>query len=200
MLHCNRTLTTNVNDSFYLSFHYFSFLHSQNDGKNKITYGHGGNTAREKELFSILDLTSTSDWETPGSPQNQALYWLANDDRVALSLDNDEEIKERFAAATLYFATDGPESWKTSLGFLGANSICNWNDDNGEGLNGIFCQDGRVNEINIGKDYALYVTKYQKSKCSKNLMFWLSILCQFEYIINYHIHHSREQSQGYFAK
>jgi hypothetical protein len=74
---------------------------------------------------------------------------------VAFSLENDDEIKERFAAATLYFATNGPEKWNAPLGFLGENSICSWNNDGVEESNGIFCQDGRVNEINIGKNFEI---------------------------------------------
>jgi len=106
----------------------------------------------ETQFRSLLDLTASSDWETEGSPQNQALRWLVYEDPAGLTVESSSEevIKERFAAATLYFATNGPESWKTSLGFLGGNSICDWNNDGVEESLGIFCgEDGSVDEINI---------------------------------------------------
>lgn len=90
------------------------------------------------------------------------MQWLAFEDPLSPTMVNEEEIQERFAAATLYFATNGPESWKTSLGFLGATSICDWNNVEAEGSIGIFCQDGRVNEINIGKE------KYRHHCMSEN--------------------------------
>jgi hypothetical protein len=65
-------------------------------------------------------------------------------------MENEVEIQERFAAATLYYATDGPGRWKTSIGFLGDDSICGWNSVEDDSI-GIFCEDGRVTEINIGK-------------------------------------------------
>lgn len=106
---------------------------------------------KEAEIKSLLDLTPSTAWETEGSPQNMALEWLIYEDPVALSLESNEQIKERFAAATLYFATDG-EEWKSSLGFLGENSICQWNIEGVKETIGIFCMNGRVIEINIGKN------------------------------------------------
>lgn len=104
---------------------------------------------RAEEIRNLLTLTPSSDLETEGSPQHLALKWIVDEDPLAISLESDDAIRERFAAATLHFATNGPEKWNESLGFLSNNSICSWNIDSVEESNGIFCQDGRVNQINV---------------------------------------------------
>lgn len=63
-------------------------------------------------------------------------------------MESDEDIQERFAAATLFFGTNG-EEWKSSLGFLEKDSICDWNVEGTKEELGIFCVDGRVTKINI---------------------------------------------------
>lgn len=98
---------------------------------------------REKELRAVLAVASpppmTECFDIATSPQGQALAWLVDEDPAQLSVDTSSgtEIMERFAAATLYFSTGGGEDlWTSSFGFLSAESICNWNDQND---NGIFC-------------------------------------------------------------
>ncbi len=110
----------------------------------------GTDVKTEAEIKSILDHTPDSAWETEGSPQLMALEWLIYKDPLALKMDSDEEIQERFAAATLYYGTNG-EEWKKPMGFLGESSICEWNMETNNDPIGIFCRDGRVVEINIGK-------------------------------------------------
>ena len=129
---------------------------------------------RATEIRNLLTLTPSSDWETEGSPQHLALKWIVDEDPLAVSLESDDEIRERFAAATLYFATNGPEKWNESLGFLGNNSICSWNIDGVEESNGIFCQDGRVNQINIGKNFVIACSENSVKSNHSN---FLNILC-----------------------
>ena len=128
---------------------------TSDQGKNnQITTGSGHRDV-ESQLKNLLDLTTSSTWERQGSPQGMALQWIAHEDTAGLSLGTTasaEEIKERFAAAALYFATYGPEKWNDKLGFLSDSSICDWNIDGVEESLGIFCgEDGRVSQIRIGK-------------------------------------------------
>eukprot|EP00535_Pseudo-nitzschia_heimii_P002220 CAMPEP_0197186746 /NCGR_PEP_ID=MMETSP1423-20130617/14504_1 /TAXON_ID=476441 /ORGANISM="Pseudo-nitzschia heimii, Strain UNC1101" /LENGTH=787 /DNA_ID=CAMNT_0042638139 /DNA_START=122 /DNA_END=2486 /DNA_ORIENTATION=+ len=133
----------------------FTLSRQSSKGKNatnQITTG-SGHRDIESQLKNLLDLTPSSVWDSQGSPQSMAMQWIAYEDTAGLSLGTTasaEEIKERFAAAALYFATYGPEKWKAKLGFLGGNSICDWNTDGVEESFGIFCgQDGRVSQIRI---------------------------------------------------
>jgi hypothetical protein len=100
----------------------------------------------------ILIYTSPESLADESSPQFMAWSWLTIEDAAGVTLENGNstsEIQERFAAATLYFATGG-DNWVSHLNFLSEESICNWNDGNSTG---IFCEDGtgRVTTINIGK-------------------------------------------------
>jgi hypothetical protein len=62
------------------------------------------------------------------SPQYKALDWLRNDDPSNLQINSTavDIIRQRYAAATLYFATNGPE-WRIDANFLSDGDICNWN-------------------------------------------------------------------------
>jgi hypothetical protein len=98
---------------------------------------------------------NTAEGLSSSSPQAMAFDWIVNTDEAQLTVETASvlEITERFAAATLYFATGGPSSWVSSLGFLSNDSICNWND--GKDV-GIFCNGegettGSPTEIKIGK-------------------------------------------------
>ena len=112
---------------------------------------------REKEIRAVLAVASpppmTECFDIATSPQGQALAWLVDEDPAQLSVDTSSgtEVMERFAAATLYFSTGGGEDlWTSSFGFLSAESICNWNDQND---NGIFCDGtGSVTSIKLGTD------------------------------------------------
>jgi len=115
------------------------------NGKNQMI---GTDVETEAKIKGILDQTPDSAWETDGSPQLTALEWLIYKDPLALNMDTDEEIQERFAAATLYYGTNG-EGWKEPMGFLSESSICEWNMETNNDPIGIFCRDGRVVEINI---------------------------------------------------
>ncbi|VEU36259.1 unnamed protein product [Pseudo-nitzschia multistriata] len=103
----------------------------------------------------VSELNKDSDFETEGSAQNLALDWMANDDPAALpATPVTTELTERFAAATLYFATGGPQEWIDSFGFLSGASICEWNSsgDNTLARIGIFCgESGAVREVKLGK-------------------------------------------------
>jgi hypothetical protein len=100
----------------------------------------------------FLIFTSCGAINEPESPQWNAWNWIMNSDDAGLSLEmgaSEFDLQQRFAAATLYFATGGND-WLSGLGFLSGGSVCTWND----GEKGIFCRDSEnsaVTEINIGK-------------------------------------------------
>jgi monoamine oxidase len=103
---------------------------------------------REVLIRSFLALSANSDLNNSTSPQGRALSWLVDDDKNRATLFHTNtsaiDIPERFAAATLYFATGG-QDWNSSLNFLSDDSICDWNDDDSTG---IFCnENGNVDEI-----------------------------------------------------
>ena len=133
---------------------------STNDDVNSITVGSMGD--KENGIKAVLAMSvppptdfNTAEGLSSSSPQAMAFDWIVNTDKAQLTVETASvvEITERFAAATLYFATGGPSSWISSLGFLSEDSICNWNDDKDVG---IFCYGegetaGSPTEIKIGK-------------------------------------------------
>ena len=133
---------------------------STNDDVNSITVGSMGD--KENGIKAVLAMSvppptdfNTAEGLSSSSPQAMAFDWIVNTDEAQLTVETASvvEITERFAAATLYFATGGPSSWVSSLGFLSNDSICNWND--GKDV-GIFCNGegetaGSPTEIKIGK-------------------------------------------------
>mmetsp|Transcript_34860 Transcript_34860/g.78210 ORF Transcript_34860/g.78210 Transcript_34860/m.78210 type:complete len:562 (+) Transcript_34860:52-1737(+) len=75
--------------------------------------------ASEDSVFDIQPMT----------PQRKALNWLAFEDGMRLTPDNDHWIKkivQRYALATFYFSTNG-QTWDNSYHFLTEIDECNWN-------------------------------------------------------------------------
>ena len=101
---------------------------------------------QQQELVNYLNGT-INDSTASSSPSGQAQYWLENvDERVETSC---WALLERFAAVTIYFATNGG-NWSNSHDFLTANtSICEWNDDKDISTNGIVCSDNHVVGIKL---------------------------------------------------
>jgi hypothetical protein len=87
------------------------------------------NTAFTKALSVLLaqaDLDGMA-LSSPGTPQYQALNWLAYEDPADLDfmLVPPDELLQRFIIALLYFSTAG-ETWDDSEAFLSASSVCSW--------------------------------------------------------------------------
>lgn len=124
---------------------------SDSDSKSNNTNTSNATVSDRRMMFrDLLVNTSNALFSEESTPQAKALNWIVDEDPAALSLDTAtaDVIRERFAVACLYFATNGAE-WTSDLGFLSADSICNWND--GESL-GIFCDESSQSplEMNIG--------------------------------------------------
>jgi hypothetical protein len=96
-----------------------------------------------------------------GTPQYEALSWLADED--ALNMDPEtatgRDILERFVSSTFFYATDG-DNWRNTFKFLQQRSVCEWN--NGERFDsgsfaGISCNgSGHVANLIMGKLVLLF--------------------------------------------
>jgi len=83
------------------------------------------------QFLSTNGITSYQDLTTSGTPQNQAVNWLANLDAVQVNvptqLITDQRFLQRYALVTFYYATGGGNnSWKESLQFLSDQDECGW--------------------------------------------------------------------------
>ena len=127
-----------------------------------------GRNEKENTDGDVNDLLSQL-LEDVTTPQYLALEWLAYNDTVSkeflssyingtittvgnitITKENcSQMIKQRYAVALFYFATDGPNSWIDDMDFLTNTSVCSWrlNSDIG-----IFCDNhGIVVDIRLGK-------------------------------------------------
>jgi hypothetical protein len=95
------------------------------------------------DVFRISESIVTLEWSTredvtrEGSPQREAIRWLANKDDMKVHLDvaNVERFRERYAVAVLYFAWGG-DAWTYQANFLNhTTEACDWNIPF-EGVNG----------------------------------------------------------------
>ena len=97
-------------------------------------------------LEQVLGSMAFSD---PSSSHVQALDWLEEEDALQNGQGSAATIIQRFVLVLLYLSTNG-HSWlpPNQFNFLSAgNSICNWNN----GWEGIFCENGLVVQIDLGK-------------------------------------------------
>jgi hypothetical protein len=123
------------------------------------------------DLLSGNGITKEVELTTPGTPQNRAALWIANED--ALQLDIPRAISDilvplvdrtspypfvqRYALAVFYYSTKGDEAWTNSLQFVSDQHECSWfqtmPDDMGEIYAlGVTCdQELRVRNLLIRK-------------------------------------------------
>jgi hypothetical protein len=95
---------------------------------------------------------------TPGSPQRRAAEWMADEDELQLSLEGKSHaFLQRYALATIFYATQGDTAWAHQLKFLSGVQECGWNvdfigDNNSTITMGVVCNnDNSVNELVIRK-------------------------------------------------
>lgn len=83
-------------------------------------------TARYRRLFSLIldmQITPRHDLEVKSTPQARALEWLAYKDKS----DHFEDVRTRFALATLFFSTQTTTStWRVKDNWLSLESVCSW--------------------------------------------------------------------------
>lgn len=98
--------------------------------------------------YEIEKLAAAQKWSdtysliTPGTPQNKAVTFMAEDERQ-LSIEPTQEFKERYALAVLYYAWNG-DDWRDNLFWLKYHHHCDWmaslQDDAGEPVSvGVIC-------------------------------------------------------------
>lgn len=73
------------------------------------------------EILSSVSSDKGVSLQTTGTPQNLALNWLTND--TFQGYHTDEKLLQRYALATLYFATNG-ESWFNNTMWLDSGDEC----------------------------------------------------------------------------
>jgi len=86
-----------------------------------------------KRLRMIKGVIMDNNWSSyrelnsPGTPQFQAVTWVATKDDRQVDLQNWEEIKERYIMAVVYLTlSEGEGGWKRDLGFRSAKHVCDW--------------------------------------------------------------------------
>ncbi len=91
-------------------------------------------TARPVSLLEafrsvLLDhnISSSQNLDQSGTPQNDALNWLVNDDNFLNASASVTSIIDRYVLAVIYYADDGNQ-WKNPSNFLTFQSICAWHD------------------------------------------------------------------------
>jgi len=102
-------------------------------------------------FLSSISFDGGKDLQTPSTPKNDALYWLAANDN--LGTYSDEKKIQRYGLATLYYSTNG-ERWRRSEGWLSNSDECEWYSSF---VNGLLCS------ISPFKDFS-----WCKSSCSDN--------------------------------
>lgn len=76
------------------------------------------------QLLSSVSFDNGNALQTPGTPQNDALYWLANNN-TDLDTYSDERKIQRYALATLYLSTNG-DDWTDNADWMTDRSECLW--------------------------------------------------------------------------
>ncbi|CAB9498764.1 Leucine Rich Repeat [Seminavis robusta] len=82
-------------------------------------------TSAKGYLLSLFDDGTQQALEDPQSPQSRSYEWIL-EDLDNLPLYSDDQIKQKFALASLYFATGG-DNWRNNTNWLNHSvSECNW--------------------------------------------------------------------------
>lgn len=87
---------------------------------------------RVVEYLGNHSISSIHDIARSGSPQNEAVKWLAHEDDISLRIPLNSpaskdgyEFIQRYIMAVFYYSMGGPV-WKYSLNFLAAENTCDW--------------------------------------------------------------------------
>lgn len=81
------------------------------------------------ELLRSVSLDNGTALLTPSTPQNDAFNWLMENAETNSALNKflpygDMQTTQRYALATLYFSTAGPDNWGTNDGWLSQQNEC----------------------------------------------------------------------------
>jgi hypothetical protein len=88
-------------------------------------------SAPRTRVFDVAEFVIKEQWssrastQSPGTPQWEAIEWIADFDSLKLPIDDSLEFKQRYVLAVLYFALGG-ENWTYKLEFLDRENVCDW--------------------------------------------------------------------------
>jgi hypothetical protein len=101
-----------------------------------------------RDLLGFVSSDGGDALQTNSTPQNMAFTWLVVNNTNLGNYTN-ETIIQRYALATLYFSTDGGESWKRNARWLDDSSECgSWQDYSDDGT--VSCTDtGAVVQLDL---------------------------------------------------
>lgn len=117
---------------------------------------------RDAKFIAVRDVlafkwSDRNDLDREGTPQYNAAYWLCYHDMMNLGIPNSkaesDHLVQRFALATLYFATGGNE-WSFADHFMTGLHECDWHvlDDKGKTQFGAsHCESGKVTRLVLSK-------------------------------------------------
>jgi hypothetical protein len=78
-------------------------------------------------LGKLLDISDAKSLTHKSSPQHQAMCWIIYKDPARLSPNFSVRLRQRYAAAVLYYATGGGKNkWKQNDGWLTKRHECRW--------------------------------------------------------------------------
>lgn len=79
------------------------------------------------EILSNGGISSMEDLVAPGSPQQKAAQFIANDDgrQISLAAENKSSLIQRYVLTVMYHGLGG-EQWTNRLNFLANDDECNW--------------------------------------------------------------------------
>jgi hypothetical protein len=95
-----------------------------------------------ESVLSPLSFDNGTALQTPSTPQNNALVWLANN--TNLDTYSDEKKIQRYVLAVLYYSTNGTD-WLNKDGWLSNGDECDWYNL----ADGSFCINGSVAELDF---------------------------------------------------
>jgi len=99
---------------------------------------------REKAfLRNLVDVTSPVDLVDHTTFSGAAFRWIVYGDRAQVDVCTYPAVQQRFALATLYFATEG-NGWTDNSTWLTGEPECNWL--------GVFCEGGLVTFLSLCKN------------------------------------------------
>jgi hypothetical protein len=83
---------------------------------------------KDKVVYFLVDnrISMLGDLETPGSPQNKAAAWIADQDKLRVPISMGRSFLDRYTLAVLFFALGGDETWPDNLNFLSPDHVCQW--------------------------------------------------------------------------
>jgi energy-converting hydrogenase Eha subunit A len=95
------------------------------------------------ELLSSVSFDDGEALQTPSTPQNDAVLWLANN--TNLGIYSDQKKIQRYVLATLYYSTNG-NNWRFNNGWMSDLDECGWWNDADDGP---FCYNGSVVKLDF---------------------------------------------------